>query len=87
MSYMHSYVKLVRAHIVLSVLIYPVFAVEGGWSEPTAISSTVSDQPNISVDLSGNAVLVWSYRKHRHRIPSCEGASRDKGFRAAHRAS
>lgn len=59
MSYMHSYVKLVRAHIVLSVLIYPIFAVEGGWSEPMAISSTVSDQPNISVDLSGNAVLVW----------------------------
>ena len=30
-----------------------------GWTTPVAISSTISDQPDIAVDSTGNAVACW----------------------------
>ncbi len=32
---------------------------EAAWTTPVVISDSISDQPNIAVDLSGNAVAVW----------------------------
>lgn len=37
----------------------PAIPLQATWTTPEAISSTTSDQPNIAVDPTGNAVLVW----------------------------
>ncbi len=45
----------------LFIFIMTIHAVnlEGTWSTPVAISATTSDQPDIAVDISGNALAVW----------------------------
>lgn len=36
-----------------------VQTLEAGWSAPVAISTSVSDKPDISVDAAGNVVAIW----------------------------
>ncbi len=43
----------------LALVLLPFTTIEAAWSTPVAISSTVSDQPDIAVDLAGNATAVW----------------------------
>lgn len=51
--------SLCRVLIAFEALLIPLFNVDADWSTPVAISTTVSDQPTIAVDSSGNAVLAW----------------------------
>lgn len=42
-----------------ALLLSSTKGLEAGWTTPAQISSSTSDQVNIAVDISGNAVAVW----------------------------
>lgn len=59
MSFLSSTIVFSRVLSIAALLSYPILVVEGAWSTPVAISTSISDQPDIALDGSGNAVLVW----------------------------
>lgn len=51
--------SLTKTLLIANAMTLPFYALEGAWTTPVAVSSTVSDQPDIAVSPLGRAILVW----------------------------